>query len=361
MSDYHISQIFFDNKREMKQLDALLEKEGIERDKNLDYTIGLYDEDYTLAATGSCFGNTLRCMAVDSHYQGEGLLNQVVSHLIDYEYSRSMIDLFLYTKCDKAFFFKDLGFYEIARVDGKVVFMENRKQGFSGYLENLRKETELQVMNRKMILTPDTLTGAVIMNANPFTLGHLYLLEQASAACGLLHVFVVSEDRSAVPFEVRFNLVKKGSAHLKNLVFHQTGNYMISNATFPSYFLKDVDTIIRSHAGLDITIFTQIAKSLGIAARFVGEEPLSQVTAIYNQVMTAELKHAGIDCIVIPRKTNTNNTDVISASAVRSLIHQGAIGSIKELVPESTYEYFTSPESQPVIQAIQAEADVIHH
>ena len=86
MSEYHISRIFYNDRREMKKLDALLEKEGIERDDNLDYTIGLYDDDYNLAATGSCFANTLRCMAVDSGHQGEGLLNQVVSHLIQYEF-----------------------------------------------------------------------------------------------------------------------------------------------------------------------------------------------------------------------------------------------------------------------------------
>ena len=124
MSEYHISRIFYNDRREMKKLDALLEKEGIERDDNLDYTIGLYDDDYNLAATGSCFANTLRCMAVDSGHQGEGLLNQVVSHLIQYEFEQGTVNLFLYTKYDKALFFRDLGFYEVARADGRVVFME---------------------------------------------------------------------------------------------------------------------------------------------------------------------------------------------------------------------------------------------
>ena len=125
MSDYTVSRILPTDKRAVRQMDALLEKEGIERDKNLDYSIGLFDDNYDLVATGSCFANTLRCMAVSSEHQGEGLMNQIISHLIDFQYSRGNTSLFLYTKGNTARFFGDLGFYEIALVEGKVVFMEN--------------------------------------------------------------------------------------------------------------------------------------------------------------------------------------------------------------------------------------------
>ena len=88
MSDYTVSRILPTDKRAVRQMDALLEKEGIERDKNLDYSIGLFDDNYDLVATGSCFANTLRCMAVSSEHQGEGLMNQIISHLIEFQYSR---------------------------------------------------------------------------------------------------------------------------------------------------------------------------------------------------------------------------------------------------------------------------------
>lgn len=382
MSDYHISEISEHNRREMKQLDALLEKEGIRRDRNLDYTAGLYDDEYRLAATGSCFGNTLRCMAVDSSHQGEGLLNQVVSHLIDYEYGRGITDLFLYTKCDKALFFRDLGFYEIARAEGKVVFMENRKQGFSSYLARLQEETKEQRPDRQLLdkqlldkqpldkergaavelpAGTDLPVGAVILNANPFTLGHQYLIETAAAACGLLHVFVVSEDISSVPFDVRFSLVREGTKHIPNLVLHRTGSYMISNATFPSYFLKDEDTVIRSHAVLDIAVFRKIAAYLNITCRFVGEEPFSRVTGIYNQVMQEELSRTGLECRVIPRRETAGSGSVISASSVRSLIHDGKLEQIRGLVPESTYAFFRSPAAEDVVRRIREEEDVVHY
>lgn len=352
MSEYTISRIRPDDKRGIRQMDALLKQEGIERDQNLDYSAGMFDDNYEMVATGSCFGNTLRCLAVSSHHQGEGLLNQLITHLIEFQYERGNTSLFLYTKCSTARFFGDLGFYEIARVKDRVVFMENRKNGFSNYLNHLKSETTIPA-------PPDAVVGAVIMNANPFTLGHQYLLEQASTQVDLLHVFIVSEDVSLVPFSVRERLVKEGSRHLSNIVYHQTGSYMISNATFPSYFLKDSDTVICSHAALDIAVFLQIAKTLGITQRFVGEEPFSQVTGIYNQVMKEQLEANGITCTILPRRANAGTA--ISASAVRQLLKEHRINEVKGLIPACTWDFFTSPEAEPILQRFQTASEVKHY
>ena len=127
MSEYGISQIYPTDRYSNDQIDKLLLAEGIRRDGNLDYTCGMYNDDMNIIATGSCFGNTLRCMAVSSAHQGEGLMNAIVSHLISYQYSRGNMHLFLYTKCDSAKFFGDLGFHEIVRIEGRIVFMENRR------------------------------------------------------------------------------------------------------------------------------------------------------------------------------------------------------------------------------------------
>lgn len=351
MTEYFLSKINYDDKISMKKLYALLEKENITLDKNLEYTVGMFDDDYKMIATGSCFKNTLRCIAVDSEKQGKGILNTVISHLIEYQFGIGNTHLFIYTKTDKAKFFKDLGFHEIVRIEDKVSFMENKSNGFKNYLKSLKEETDLKKISGK--------SAAVIMNANPFTLGHQYLLEEASSKCDLLHVFVVSEDISLVPFNIRYKLVKEGTSHLKNIVCHKTKSYMISGATFPSYFLKDEDLVIKSHAQLDIEIFMKIAQSLKISARFIGEEPFSKVTSIYNSIMKNELNKNGIDCIIIPRKSNSDG--IISASKVRKLIHDGDIEKIKDYVPRSTYDYFISPESINVINKIKSSLDVIHY
>ncbi len=344
---YTLSQILPDDKRGMAQLRALLNRAGISLDGNLDYTCGLFDQDWNLAATGSTFGPTLRCCAVDQAHQGEGLLTQVVNHLTERQAERGLFHLFVYTKCESAKFFSDLGFFEIARVDGCLSFLENRREGFSGFCAQLAQSRR------------GGTSAAIVVNANPFTLGHRYLVERAAAEQDTVHLFVLSEDASLVPFSVRWRLVTQGVADLNNVICHPSGPYLISASTFPSYFLKDEEAVIRSHALLDLALFVPIARSLGITQRYVGEEPYSLVTGLYNQIMSKRLPQAGIRCVVIPRKTS--GAQAVSASAVRRAIHDGRLEEIRDLVPQSTWDFFHSQEAAPVIAAIRASGQVTHY
>ena len=347
MSEYTISQVYPTDKGTLAQIDALLQREGIRRDGNLDYICAMFDEDYKVIGTGSCFGNTLRCFAVSSDHQGEGLLNQIITHLIEVQYARGNLHLFLYTKVKSAKFFGDLGFYEIARVEDTLVFMENRRDGFGSYLRNLEKTK------------PGGKSAALVMNANPFPRGHQYLVETAAAACDTLHLFVVSEDASLVPFAVRKRLVAEGVAHLPNVILHDSGPYIISNATFPSYFLKDEAAVISGHARLDLAVFTKIAKALNITARYVGEEPTSQVTGLYNQIMQEQLPKAGMECIVVPRKEV--NGKAISASTVRQCLQTGDWNTLETLLPQTSLAYFRSPEARIIIDRIRKAENVVHY
>lgn len=344
---YSIAEVSPKDGRAMAEIDGLLEREGLRRDRNLDYTCAVYDEEFRVAATGSCFGNTLRCFAVDGAHQGEGLLNLVLTHLTEVQYARGNFRLFLCTKPSAVKFFSDLGFYEIARVDGTLVFMENRRDGFRNYLRDLAKTRR------------EGSAAAVVMNANPFTLGHQYLAETAAASCGTLHLFLVSEDVSLIPFAVRKRLVREGTAHLPNAVLHDGGPYIISAATFPSYFLEDGDAVIEGHARLDLAVFAKIAEAMGISARFVGEEPFSRVTGLYNRIMSAELPKAGTGCVVVPRKEAGGGP--VSASAVRRLLQEGGAEAVRELVPPSTYAYFASPEAAPVLERLRRAGNVAHY
>lgn len=343
-----LAQIDPGDKRTMTQFHALLEREGISLDGHLDYTCGLFDEeDGQLVATGSSFGPTLRCFAVDRRRQGEGLLNQLVSHLAARQAQRGITHLFVYTKCESAKYFSDLGFYEIARVDGAVSFLENRRRGFSQYCENLARSRD------------EGSSAAVVMNANPFTLGHRHLVERAAEEHDRVHLFVLSEEAGPIPFSVRWRLVKEGMAALPNVICHASGPYMISRATFPSYFQRDETAVIRSHALLDAELFAPISRTLGVTARYVGEEPSSVVTGVYNQVLADRLPAMGVRCVIVPRRHAGEHP--ISASTVRQAIHDGCPEDIRPLVPETTWRYFRSPEAQPVIKAIQQEQNVIHY
>ncbi len=398
-ANYSITSVGPGDRYMKTQVEVLLEKEGIHLDKNLDYTAAMLDDDYNVIATGSCFGNTLRCMAVSSDHQGEALMNDIVSHLIEYQFSRGNYHLFLYTKCNTAFFFNSLGFKEIARMEEcNIVFMENKRTGFKDYLENLKKETLAQLKemdfekakNYETLLendesasgtgiagststqtgSPDTApamnsdapglkVSAIVMNANPFTLGHRYLVEKAMENCDILHLFMVSEDASLVPFSVRRKLIEEGTADLKGIVYHDSGSYIISSATFPAYFQKGDNAVIKSQAGIDLHVFEGIAKKLHINSRFVGDEPTSLVTGIYNDIMSEALPKAGIECHIVPRKEHDGKA--ISASTVRKYIHDGELESIKDLVPETTYNYFASEDAKEVVERIRNEEDVIHY
>lgn len=347
MYDYYISEIHPSDKYAMNELGVLLAAEGIKLDANLDYTAGIYDGSDKLVATGSCYANTLRCVTVGGGHQGEGLLGKILTHLIDYQMLRGITHLFVYTKADKAFFFSDLGFTEIARVDGLLSFMENRRNGFVSYLERLAKSRH------------EGRSAALVMNCNPFTLGHLLLIQKAASENDIVHLFVVSEDKSFFPFEDRYELVKQGCADLANIVLHETGSYMISSAVFPSYFLEDDQTAIRAQAKLDVELFKKIAAALSVSTRYVGEEPFSKVTRIYNETMCKELPQAGIECIVIPRKEEKGVP--ISASQVRRLLCEGRLSEAGKLVPPSTFTYLTSTAGQEIIKKLKAADSVTHY
>lgn len=347
MDEYFAVPISPSNKRAMAQMDALLAHEGIERDRNLTYSAAIYDDDGQMIATGSLFENTLRCLAVDGAHRGEGLMAVIVAHLVQAQIERGHTHLFLYTKVDSAKFFTPLGFTEIARVDGRLVFMENRRDGFSRYLKSLAP------------YAGERPGAALVMNANPFTLGHETLVARAAKENERVVLFVLSEDRSLVPYSDRMAMVKAACAKYGNVSVVSSGSYMISSATFPSYFLKDADVVTRTHAELDATLFTRIAAALNLTRRYVGEEPFSHTTSLYNEALAAVLPKAGVELVVIPRAQAQG--EAISASHVRQLIHDGHIEAIRPLVPETTYAYLTGDAGQAVLRRIQAAADVIHH
>lgn len=166
--------------------------------------------------------------------------------------------------------------------------------------------------------------GAIVMNCNPFTLGHLYLIEYAAKEVDQLFIFVVEEDASFFSFDDRIMLVREGTKHLKNVIVLPSGSFMISKKTFAAYSNKAKLQNEKIDSSLDVEIFANyIAPSLGITIRFAGEEPLDNVTRQYNETMRRILPEHGIEFRTIKRKNQSG--EPISASRVRKLLAEKEI------------------------------------
>lgn len=180
--------------------------------------------------------------------------------------------------------------------------------------------------------------GAIVMNCNPFTLGHLYLIKESLKQVEHLYIFVVQEDRSFFKFEDRFTLVKANCKEFSNVTVVPSGKFIISTLTFPEYFFKEEAKEVTINASEDVRIFgEELAPILNIRYRFVGEEPLDPVTAQYNKVLKEKLNRYGIQVVEIERKQKEGQ--VISASLVRKLINEGAVKETYPYVPEITYQF----------------------
>ena len=290
-------------------------------------TVLLWEDD-KLIGTGSRDGNLLKLIAILPEHQGEDLTSILLSELRKGAFAEGFNHLFLYTKPENEKMFQSLFFYTVAKTEN-VLLMENRKNGINDFLAEICEEN------------PKGTVGAIVINANPFTLGHRYLIETASKKCDRIYVFVVSEDKSRFSAFDRIEMVKLGTKDIENVTVLPTGPYLVSNATFPTYFLKEREKANEVQCALDIEIFLKyFVPQFSINCRFVGTEPFSQMTNQYNRALKRGLENNGIKVFEIPRFEI--NGETISASRVRKLLDNGDIEVVKSLVPPTTYEYLKS-------------------
>lgn len=293
-----------------------------------DFTAVVRDTDGSVVATGSLAGRVLKCIAVDERLRGEGLTAPVMTALRSRAFAQGLRRLFLFTKPQNQGMFRDFGFYPISHTSD-MLLMENTRNGISDFVASLDRGPQGGVH------------GAVVANCNPFTLGHRYLIERAAASCDVLHLFILSEDKSAVPADVRFALVRQGVSDLKNVLVHPTSDYLISSVTFPTYFLKDEQKAGEAAGRLDLTIFCDyFVPALSITRRFVGQEPFCPVTAAYNRLMHEMLPLRGVQVTEIPRLEKEGCA--VSASRVRALWKEQKWDELRPLVPDATFRYLST-------------------
>jgi len=220
------------------------------------------------------------------------------------------------------------------------------------YKKNISKcplpELENYLYKLKRMLPKDAISfpekfiiGSIVMNCNPFTNGHKFLIDEALKRCDFLYIFIIEEDKSFFTFRDRFAIVKKCLINKKNIAIVPSSKMIISSHTMPEYFIKDEIQDVNIDTSFDLNIFCQyIAPYLNISKRFVGSEPICNITSQYNSQMHDILPLYNIECVEIPRLKI--DEDIVSASLVRKYISIRDYKSIEKLVPKETYNYILS-------------------
>lgn len=382
--------------RQRQRIEAFLKRNDLRFD-DMHYYAAITDDDGEMIAGGGLKGNVIKCVAVDDAHKGEAIANTLISHLIAHANEEGHSNVMLFTKPKNRQLFESLSFRLLAEAP-EAVLMETGIGGINNTVEALKKireesekykeynkeckennkeckenseeckEEEKTNLNTSTpqhhntttpqhlnpsapqpLTTTTPLRGVVVMNCNPFTLGHRYLIEQAAKQVERLFVMVVREDCSLFAYAERKAMVEQGVAHLENVTVIDGSEYAISQATFPTYFLKRLDDAADTQMLLDLDLFRRhIAPALGTTVRFVGTEPTDRLTRRYNQLMHEVLA----DVRETARLEKEGN--VVSASRVRKAMEQGDMSTIRQLVPPTTLPYIIA---RLATQALQAELD----
>ena len=372
--------------RQRQRIEAFLKRNALRID-DMNYYAAVLDDDGEMIAGGGLKDDVIKCVAVDDAHKGEAIANTLVSHLISHANQEGYSCIKLFTKPKNRQLFESLSFRLLAEAP-EAILMETGIGGISNTVEALKKikeesekykeynkeckedskkckeigktnlnTTTPQHLNTSYLNTtpPQLLNttpprgGVVVMNCNPFTLGHRYLIEQAAKQVERLYVMVVREDCSLFAYTERKAMVEQGVADIENVSVIDGSDYAISRATFPTYFLKRLDDAADTQMLLDLDLFRRhIAPALGATVRFVGTEPTDQLTRRYNQLMHEALKDV--------RETARLEKDgyAVSASRVRKAMEEGDMNTIRQLVPPTTLPYIIA---HLATQALQAELD----
>lgn len=350
-----------------RRVEAFLAANGLRLAPLDRYVVVTRDEDGDeILAGGGLDGNVIKCVAVSESARSEGLMNILVSRLIAIAREEGRESVKAFTKPENEGIFKSLGFALIAS-SPKAILMENGRGGLPEYKKYLAS------------LARPGRNGAIVMNANPFTKGHRYLVEQAASQVDNLYVIVVKEDRSRFPYVERKAMIEAGCAGLDNVVVCEGSDYAISAATFPTYFLKKLDDATDTQIALDLDLFVNhIAQPLGVTVRFAGSEPEDALTRRYNELMAEILPGTSvavvrqdhqpdpelvegsavrqarrpIDFVEIPRLEQ--NGKPLSATSLRRALDKSGLKEAMEYIPKSTVPYLVADLAE---RALRMELD----
>lgn len=350
--------------RQRRQIEMFLQTNGLRYD-DVDYYAAIVDESSDeMIAGGGLKGSVIKCVAVADGHKGEAVANVIISHLIAKANAEGCQCVKLYTKPDNRQLFESLSFRLIAE-SPNAILMETGVGGIEKYSEELRvkseelgvKSEELGVKNEELKNDESVVSnarkpiGVIVMNANPFTLGHRFLVEQSSELVERLYVVVVREDCSMFSYNERKAMVSQGVRDIGNVVVVDGSDYAVSAATFPTYFLKQLSDATDTQIILDLDLYRRrIAPALGATIRFFGSEPTDPLTRRYNELMHQQLGEEHVHEI----QREQQEGSAISASRVRKAMMKGCLWDAIQLVPPTTIPYIIGHLAS---MALQAELD----
>ncbi|MBZ9606603.1 [citrate (pro-3S)-lyase] ligase [Clostridium estertheticum] len=341
MYGFNAEKINLKDEDEVKKVKDFLQTFELLLDDNVDYTIVIRKNE-EIKATCSKSKNVFKCFAVSDDLRGEGVSAILMGALSDKLFEEGIYHSFIFTKVENTDIFTSLGYKLIHKIEN-VALLESGIYDIKKYLNDMKKEYDIDANTRK---------SAIVMNCNPFTLGHKYLIEEAARQSTEVLVFIVEEDKSSFPFIYRYAMVKEGVSHLHNVRVIKGGEYIISEATFPSYFLRKEDVILKAYTTLDASIFGRyFCETLNITKRYIGEEPYCIVTNSYNEALKEILPTYGVEVVEVKRKALMG--DIISASKVRKLIKEDQISHIEHIVPSSTWEFLNTLVGKEIMRKIR--------
>ena len=355
MMDYEIQAVPLTMSLWRRRVEQFLEANQLRLDEVDYYAVVTRPDSDEILAGGGLQGDIVKCIAVGEQLRDEHISNRLISHLISEASQRGHQSVKVFTKPQNRQIFESLGFRLVGEAP-LAILMENG-QGLERYKSYLQGVSD--AISRTPVPPHPRTSGIIVMNANPFTRGHQYLIEQAAQQVEHLFVIPVKEDKSLFPYverkamiEAAIKLIESKSPSLSgegrggaSITLCDGSDYAISAATFPTYFLKKLDDAADTQMRLDLDIFKRhLAPALGATIRFVGSEPDDALTCHYNELMREMLPE------VREIERMQENGEVVGASKVRKALENGDFQRAAALVPPTTIPYLLAHLATDALQ-----------
>ena len=313
---------------EINKVKEFLASFDLSYEDSIDKTLYIEDND-KIIATISKEKDIIKCLAISPLYQSENLSSVLVSKILEKMREENIHSYMVFTKAIYENTFINLGFKKLVNTSNTVML-----EGGIDSVEDTINKMKIKINAEYGSIDKNCKVGAIVMNANPVTLGHQYLIEQSVLENDLTLVFVVEEDNQEFDFQTRYSLVYLTCKKYENVVVLPASKYIVSKSTFPTYFLKE-DIVDQEVSLIDGLIFKKyFMEAFNINKRYVGSETKEKMND-YNQTLKSVLE----DKLVLLDRI-TENDKVISASYVRSLLKEGNIEEALSFMPKECYSVF---------------------